>query len=186
MVSRLQFSSLWQQKPSQETSTHSPNSLAGEGGGGSSSPSRLVTPASHKTIGKQNFGDNYKASSLQAWLTWVQGGQECHQTPGEQGDTRRMGFEEIPVASPPQPSWDWILLDTGLEHWTDPTCSIPGLLLHAHNAPKIPNLFVRERPEQGVGVEEETGRKDERANKSYQLKSKQATEMITLKLFTPG
>lgn len=37
-----------------------------------------------------------------------------------------------------------------------------------------------------MDVEEETGRKDERANKSYQLKSKQATEMITLKLFTPG
>lgn len=51
---------------------------------------------------------------------------------------------------------------------------------------KYPKLFVRERPEQGVGVEEETGRKDERANKSYQLKSKQGTEMITLKLFTPG
>lgn len=126
MVSRLQFSSLWQQKPSQETSTHSPNSLAGEGGGGSSSPSRLVSPAPHKTIGKQNFGDNYKASSLQVWLTWVQGAQECHQTPGEQGDTRRMGFEEIPVASPPQPSWGWILLDTGQEHWTDPTCSSPA------------------------------------------------------------
>lgn len=115
MVSRLQFSSLWQQKPSQETSTHSPNSLAGEGGGGSSSPSGLVTPAPHKTIGKQNFGDNYKVSSLQVWLTWVQGAQECHQTPGEQGDTRKMGFEEIAVSSPPQPSWGWILLDTGLD-----------------------------------------------------------------------
>lgn len=69
----------------------------------------------HKTIGKQNFGDNYKVSSLQVWLTWVQGAQECHQTPGEQGDTRKMGFEEIAVSSPPQPSWGWILLDTGLD-----------------------------------------------------------------------
>lgn len=64
--------------------------------------------------------------------------------------------------------------------------SIPGMLLHAQTAPKISKLFVRDGPEQGVGVEEETGRKDERANKSYQLKSKQATEMIPLKLFTPG
>lgn len=80
-----------------------------------------------------------------------------------------MGFAEIPVAHPPQPRL---------------RCScMPGMLLHA---PKIPKLFIRERPEQGVGAEEETGRKDERANKSYQLKSKQATEMITLKLFTPG
>lgn len=62
----------------------------------------------------------------------------------------------------------------------------PGMLLHARSDPKTSNLFVRERPEQAVAVEEETGRKDERANKSYQLKSKWATEMIALKLFTPG
>lgn len=38
MVSRLRFSSLWQQKPSRETSTHSPDDLAGEGGGGEPQP----------------------------------------------------------------------------------------------------------------------------------------------------
>ena len=60
-------------------------------------------------------------------------------------------------------------------------------MLHdAHASPKIPNSFVRERTEQRAAVKEERGRKDKRANKSYQLKSKQATEMIALKLFTPG
>lgn len=113
--------------------------------------------------------------------------QECHQTPGKQGDTRRRTrFGKIPVARPPQPRFSQMLaLSTGLMQLPCSN-SIPGMLLHAHTAPKIPKLLVRERPEQGVGVEEERGRKDERANKSYQLKSKQATEMITLKLFTPG
>lgn len=94
-----------------------------------------------------------------------------------------MGFAEIPAAHPPQPRFCQML-----EHWVDPapTASQGWMLLHAQTAPKISKLFVRDGPEQGVGVEEETGRKDERANKSYQLKSKQATEMIPLKLFTPG
>lgn len=94
-----------------------------------------------------------------------------------------MGFAETPVAHPPQPRFSEILgLSTGLMQLPC-SSSMPRMLLHA---PKIPKLFTRERPEQGVGAEEEMGRKDERANKSYQLKSKQATEMITLKLFTPG
>lgn len=46
--------------------------------------------------------------------------------------------------------------------------------------------FIRERTEQRVDAKEERGRKDKRAKKSYQLESKQATEMIALKLFTPG
>lgn len=125
-VSRLQFSSLWQHKPSQETSSHSLNSLAGEGGGGSSSTSGLVTPAPHQTVRKQNFGDNDKANSL----------QECHQTPGKQGDTRRrMGFAEIPAAHPPQPRFCQML-----EHWVDPAptasqgcCSMHKLLLKYPN-----------------------------------------------------
>lgn len=87
-----------------------------------------------------------------------------------------MRFAEILVHPSPDSVRCW---STGLIQPAAP-------LLHAHTDPKIPKLLVRERPEQGVGVEEETERKDERTNKSYQLKSKQATEMITLKLFTPG
>lgn len=60
-------------------------------------------------------------------------------------------------------------------------------MLHdALASPTLPNLLVRERTGQRVGVKEERVRKDKRANKSYQFKSKQATEMIALKLFTPG
>lgn len=90
-----------------------------------------------------------------------------------------MGFAEIPVAQPSQPRFSQIL---GLRSLQLPcSISIPGMLLHAHTAPKIPKLS-------GKGQSKKRKRGGRMREQTNHINSNQSRpwEMITLKLFTPG
>lgn len=116
--------------------------------------------------------------------------------PGKRGDTgRRKGLLEPPhcTCTPALPGLNPLGRRAGARERCcsparsppAPTAGTPGTLRHARASPKMPNSSGKGQ-EQRVDAKEERGRKDKRAKKSYQLESKQATEMIALKLFTPG
>lgn len=163
MVSRRQFSSLWQQNPSQETSTRlldserwgEPQPLRA----GRFSSTQNYVKAKLLTLLQSNTRSSWESKECPGASLDAQGAEGHREM---EGTCRNPHFTCTPAQAGLKPPGCW---DGAWDRCCSPATPLQqqghqDAARCARSSPETPRCFAWEKPEQRVGVREERGRKD--------------------------